>query len=150
MNKAFWNRIINASALLLFCSMVSTGTILKFILPPGSGRVEKVLAGSGREKTIDLLLGLSRHEWGEIHFYLSLGFLIILIIHLFLHWNWVRVTAWGTKQFPQPWPRKAVTLAITAFVIAALILPWIFKKETYDRKSLIQTKNIAVPVLPGT
>ena len=99
-NKAIWNRIINALALLLFCFMVSTGIVLKFVLPPGSGSVEKLFLGGGREKTVELLFGLSRHEWGEIHFYFSIAFLAILIVHLILHWSWIRATAWGTTQRP--------------------------------------------------
>lgn len=73
---------------------------------------------------------MSRHEWGEIHFYLSLGFLAILIFHLFLHWGWIRVTAWGTKQCPQPWQRKAITVLILLMILGAICLPWFFSAET--------------------
>jgi len=129
-NKVFWNRIINALALIVFCFMVSTGMILKVLLPPGSGRAVRLFRGGQNQKTIDLLLGMTRHEWGTIHFYLSISFLIILCIHLFLHWSWIRATAWGSKKAPQPWLRKAVTLFILSLILSAICLPLFFPAET--------------------
>jgi len=123
--KAFWNRVINALALIFFCFMISTGMILKYILPPGSGRAEGLFGGGGhRQRGAQLLLDMDRHEWGEIHFYLALGFLGLLLVHLILHWSWIRVTAWGTPQCPQPWHRKAITLFILFLIAVSLLVPW--------------------------
>jgi hypothetical protein len=69
-NKSSWNRIVNALSLVAFCLMVSTGMIMKWILPPGSGRMERFFSG-GHEKKMFVLLGMNRHEWGDIHFYIS-------------------------------------------------------------------------------
>lgn len=122
--KPFWNRVINALSLIAFCLMVSTGTVMKWILPPGSGRAGGRFAGHDGQGP-RLLLGLNRHEWGDIHFYISIVFLVLLALHLVLHWNWICVTAWGTKQCPQSWRRKAATILIVGSILAALILPWV-------------------------
>ena len=52
-----------ASACLL--TMVATGYVLRFPLPPGTNRTH-------------VLWGLSRHEWGAIHSWASLGLLVVI------------------------------------------------------------------------
>jgi len=83
MNRTFANFIIDIVAIFLFFGMLATGYILRFPLPPGSN------------KTFSLW-GYTRHQWGDVHFCISLGLLVVLIIHLVLHWNWV-VTVVGKR-----------------------------------------------------
>jgi len=33
---------------------------------------------------------MSRHEWGTIHFYLALLFVFLMIVHIILHWDWIK------------------------------------------------------------
>ena len=116
--------------------------MLKFILPPGSGRVEMLFKESGRfEKTIDVFMGLTRHEWGQIHFYIALIFLILLIIHLVLHWKWIQAMTFGTVNNPQPIKRKIITVSILIFIIFSLFFPWIAGKKTLTRTEFIQTEG---------
>jgi hypothetical protein len=70
------NIIIDLIAMLLFLGMIATGYLLRFPLPPGTN------------KTLTLW-GLSRHQWGDLHFWTSLGLLVVMLIHLALHWNWI-------------------------------------------------------------
>lgn len=35
-------------------------------------------------------LGLGRHDWGDLHFYAAIFFLLLLILHLYLHWAWIK------------------------------------------------------------
>jgi len=136
--KQSLNRIINALGLLTFVSMISTGIILKWILPPGSGRVESLMRGGfGQNKTIAILMGLTRHEWGEIHFYISIAFLIILIIHFVLHWDWIRATAWGTKKCPQSSLRRWMTIGIVIFIVISLALPWVLERKEMTKAAFL-------------
>ena len=80
MQRRYVNLLVDAVGLLLFFGLVSTGTIMAFILPPRMG-------GGGRAT----LMGLDRHGWGDIHFWISVGFLAMVVLHLFLHWRWL----WG-------------------------------------------------------
>jgi hypothetical protein len=107
--------------------MISTGFLLKWILPVGSGRIE--MSGIGRHgKAIYTVLGLDRHDWGQIHFYISLSLIGLLMIHLILHRKWILMTAWGTKDNPQSLTRRFITLGILIFILATLALPWILPK----------------------
>jgi len=33
---------------------------------------------------------LHRHQWGNIHFHLSIAFTVFVIIHLILSWSWIK------------------------------------------------------------
>jgi len=55
MNRTFINFITDALAALAMLGMIATGIILRFALPPGTSRS---LA----------LWGLTRHQWGDLHF----------------------------------------------------------------------------------
>ena len=75
-NKPNVNLLIDSCAALAFLGMLTTGYIIRFPLPPGTNK--------------DLTLwGLSRHEWGTIHFWTSITLITILLFHLFLHWQWI-------------------------------------------------------------
>jgi hypothetical protein len=36
------------------------------------------------------LWSMTRHEWGDIHFYLSALFVILMVVHIILHWTWIK------------------------------------------------------------
>jgi len=33
---------------------------------------------------------MTRHEWGDIHFYLAIGFVILMVVHIILHWSRIK------------------------------------------------------------
>ena len=59
--------------------MLGTGLALVWRLPPGSR--------GGRGLT---MLGWDRHAWGDFHFYLGVSMSVLVVIHLLLHWGWVK------------------------------------------------------------
>ena len=83
MNRTIANIIIDIIVAFLFLGMIATGYLLRFPLPPGSN------------KTLSLW-GYTRHQWGDVHFWISLGLLMVLLVHLVLHWNWI-VTVIGKR-----------------------------------------------------
>jgi hypothetical protein len=56
-----------------------SGFVLWFVLPSGGGRRGLELA----------YLGLTRHAWIDIHDWMAIALIIIVIIHLLVHWKWV-------------------------------------------------------------
>jgi Domain of unknown function (DUF4405) len=78
MSRGFLNLVIDTVAAALLTAMVGTGYILWFVLPPGTHRT-------------DILWGLLRHQWGAVHFWISLVLLTVLAIHVALHWRWLVV-----------------------------------------------------------
>jgi hypothetical protein len=111
MKRPLINMLVDFLSLLVFSFMISTGLLLKFVLPPRSGR--------------ETCFGLTRHEWGDVHFYVSILFLTVLFIHILLHWAWIQSMLWGTSSSPQPTSRKIMTVAVLILVAAILLFPWI-------------------------
>ena len=94
--------------------MISTGILIKYALPPRTG---DRLA----------IWGMGRHDWGDIHFWLSLGLLALLLLHVALHWSWVCTVAQKmfshTNGAPKPvrrWRRDLYGI-LTLAAFAALI-----------------------------
>ncbi|HAC15815.1 MAG TPA: hypothetical protein DCE78_07705 [Bacteroidetes bacterium] len=75
MKKPDLNFVIDAGSLVSFLVLASTGILMYLVLPAGSGR--------------DMVWGLTRHEWGDIHFWISMTFFALMGVHLILHWNWI-------------------------------------------------------------
>ncbi len=76
MSKASLIKFTDLFSFIGLCALISTGALLKFSLPPGS---------SGAN-----IWGLTRHQWGDIHFYVSVGFLFLMSLHLFLHIKFIK------------------------------------------------------------
>ncbi len=113
------NFAIDFVTLLIMFGVAMTGLFLRFVLPPGSR------GGAGRS-----LWSWDRHDFGDLHFYLVLGLLSIVVVHLALHWNWVCVTVrnWfarggGPAAGRHSWLRPASgVLALTLIVSAGAVL----------------------------
>ena len=104
------NYLIDLLSLLLFCGLVWTGSLIYFILPPGSR------SGGGLT-----LWGLDRHQFGDIHSGLAVALAIALIIHIALHWRWIcQITLTFIRPAGTDLSRRASRIA--AVVIAALIV----------------------------
>lgn len=106
---------VNALSFVAFLSLLSTGTILHFLLPPGSGS-----RGAGARR----FFSLTRHEWGDVHFYIAVIFLILLAVHLILHWNWLYAMAWGSKANPQPAWKRLITILMMLYMALTAALPF--------------------------
>lgn len=83
MSKNKLNLVIDVLAYLVMVALASTGLTLAYGLPPGTGGRH----GGGRG--VLTLLGRSRHEWGDVHFHLAIALLVLVVLHLVLHWRWV-------------------------------------------------------------
>ena len=81
MKRKNLNFAIDAVSLLVMLAMVVTGIVIHYLLPAGSG---------GRGGTGKLTLwGAGRHEWGEVHFWLAIATVVLIAVHVVLHWAWV-------------------------------------------------------------
>ena len=71
-------RALNALMWWVFCGMAGTGLLLASRLPPGSRGGSRLTA-----------LGWGRHDWGDVHTWLSYVFLALIAAHLAMHWRWL-------------------------------------------------------------
>jgi len=94
-----WNFVIDAAAFVAFLLLFSTGLLLRYQLPPGSGRLQGAGTGHGAaERPVTVLWRWTRHEWGEVHFWIAGALVAILAVHLILHWKWIVCMVQGTRS----------------------------------------------------
>ena len=83
------NYWIDLAMFLLMIGIAFIGILLGFVIPKGERFSDKAKS----------FWGIGRHDWGDIHLWLSLTFVVLLIVHLWLHWGWIVAT---TKQVFRP------------------------------------------------
>jgi hypothetical protein len=98
MNK---NIALDAIAYFCFCALAGTGLLLEFRLC---------------EDARGTILGLGAEEWSDIHEWVAYSFIAVVVLHLALHWVWIKKLAaryrWST----------VVGLAAGACLIGVLLL----------------------------
>jgi hypothetical protein len=109
----FWTDVVIA---LLMAGLVATGVIIKWVLPPGLGRggggghgpglgmgmgrgrggpgwgigAGGGGGGGGGGEQATSLLDLTRHGWGDVHFWIAAALVGGVLLHLALHWGWIK------------------------------------------------------------
>jgi hypothetical protein len=149
MKRSTWVSLVDAVAFVAFVFLVGTGVLLKFVLPPGSGRVlGHGGGGRGGGRPVALVWDMTRHEWGEIHFWLSVLFLVVVALHLLIHWRWILVSFKG--RHPQE-SRLLAGLGLVAVVgiLAVAVAPLLSPKKTVSRRELQQERAGEQPRAPG-
>jgi hypothetical protein len=112
MKKADWQYLVNTLLFLCIVGIIIIGILMGLFLPKGPSAPE----------SSKYFLNLHRHQWGNIHFYLSIAFTVLLIIHLTLDWKWIKARA--THIFKTAW--KTALVATAAVSILLLFFIWLF------------------------
>ena len=121
-NKSKLNLIIDIIMLLLLIPVSGIGLLMKYVLVPGIER--NIIYGDD----VDLkYFGLSRHQWGGVHFTLSIFFLIMLILHIILHWKVIMSVF--KQMIPALTIRIGITLFLVFFCLIILISPFFILPE---------------------
>ncbi|RIL01677.1 MAG: hypothetical protein DCC71_17320 [Proteobacteria bacterium] len=112
-SRASWNALVDGISFAAFVLLTSTGVLLRWTLPPGSGRRTTVF-------------GLDRHEWGTLHFWMAIALLAALSLHLALHWRFIANVVRGRARTGS-WKRAAIgvfgLIALLALALAPFFAP---------------------------
>ena len=119
MKRTSLHFIVDILALLAFALMSSTGILLHYLLPPGSGR-------------FSTLWDMNRHEWGEIHFWISIALFLLLVVHLLLNWRWIVAIVKGHHQEYSVYRVALGIIGLIALLLFAAI-PLLIPVEQGDR-----------------
>jgi hypothetical protein len=106
--KNLIHRVLNLLLYLGFCAMLGTGLLMAYRLPPGSR------GGSGLT-----VLGIDRHEWGDVHLWISYIFIAVVIAPLAMNWTWLNKIAASMKPL-RLWGGLLVGIVI---IVLLLLLP---------------------------
>lgn len=108
MKRTTVNLILDGLAALLMMGLVCTGIILRFALPPGSNKDRS-------------LWELGRHQWGDVHFWLAVALLLVVLLHVANHWTWVVAVTIGRKSkasYRTRWFSGVVFLVVLTGLVA--------------------------------
>lgn len=78
------NIVIDVISFLCLILLLLTGLLIHYVLPRGS---------QGNS-----VLGLTRHDWGDVHFWIAIIFVSVIIIHLILHSSWIKASLFSRKK----------------------------------------------------
>ena len=131
----FW---IDLISLLVMLGLIWTGLLIHYVLPPGTGGRH-----GGQEAT---LWGLGRHDYGDIHFYMALAMIGLMVIHVWLHWSWVCTTVnklLGMKATSSA--RRAMCGVAILMISAALLCGSLFwtKNQINSTSKVVEQETIA-------
>jgi hypothetical protein len=76
MRRATANFTVNLVSFVVLLGLSGSGLIIA--MPHEHGPNEK------------RILGLGRGQWGDIHLWLGIAFVVLMLVHLVLHWEWVK------------------------------------------------------------
>jgi hypothetical protein len=138
MQRTDWKYLIDVLLFLSIFGIVAIGVLLGFVIPRGPSAPEEA----------KYFLGLHRHQWGDMHLYFALVFVLVLVVHLILEWSWIKGKS---RQFASArWP-----LLIGAVAVGGCLVPlsgWVILRVarspyTDQRPALARTR---VPEVSGS
>lgn len=78
MNKQKTNYLVDFLALISFLFAGTSALAIKFFMPSGV-----------RQGRLQEFLGIQKGVWSEIHDWAGIIFIILVIVHFILHWDWI-------------------------------------------------------------
>jgi hypothetical protein len=148
MKRTHVNALIDAVAFLAFLLLLSTGFILEYQLPPGSGGLQGFGMGRGAShRMVHLLWGWTRHEWGQVHYWIALSMMAVLAVHLVLHWKWIVCTVRGTHTDASGY-RFVLGVVGLVFAILLSIAPFLSDTTAMTRGELRESRSAAATQQP--
>ena len=142
------NRVIDTLAFVGFVLVATTGFLLHVLLPLGSGRLYGVGTGYRAEgKSVTLLWGLTRHDWGAIHLWVAMGLMVVLATHLLLHWSWITCSLRGRPR-ERSGLRVALGLMGLVILLAISFTPWLSPMARVTRAQRLAQSPPATSLAP--
>jgi hypothetical protein len=105
--KNDWKYLIDALLFVDLCSIAAIGLMLAFVIPSGRG-----------SEASKFFMGLHRRQWGDIHLYLSLFMLGLIVLHIWLNWAWV--VSFTKGYFGERWKKALWSLSL-AWLLVVLV-----------------------------
>jgi hypothetical protein len=139
MKRATLISAIDVIAFIAFLFLTSSGILLRYMLPPGSGRWAEVW-------------GMTRHQWGEVHFWVALFFFAVLALHLLQHWRFVLGLFRGHLKECLRWRVSLGLVGLVAVILlglAPLVSPVQIDESRGERPYRGGGQGLHQPQLPG-
>jgi len=142
MSRTALNAIVDAVAYAGLVALATTGLMLRFQMPPGSGGLHGMGSGAGAgSRPVTVVWGLSRHEWGSVHYWIALVLMAVLAGHLILHWKWIVCVLRGKPHADVSGGRFALGIAGLVLVTLLAASPLLSPAQTTPRSELLKSPD---------
>jgi hypothetical protein len=108
MKKTDWQYLVDTLLFLCIVGIIFIGFLMGLVLPKGPAAPESA----------KYFLGLHRHQWGNIHFYLSIAFSALVIIHLIFSWKWIKGKS--RQIFKKGWSSMLIVTAVASILVLTI------------------------------
>lgn len=108
MKKTDWQYLVDTLLFLCIVGIIFIGFLMGLFLPQGPTAPE----------SSKYFLGLHRHQWGNIHLYLSITFTALVIIHLILSWKWIKSKS--RQIFKKGWISVLIFTALASILVLTI------------------------------
>lgn len=106
MKEPTWRYLVDVVLFVCLGGMTFIGILLGLVIP----------AGPASSEASKYFLGLHRHQWGNIHAYLSIVFVVLTIVHIVFNWKWI------TAKTSQIFKKRAAPILVAAATVPFLVL----------------------------
>lgn len=130
MRRSLLNFAVDSLTFLVMLGMIATGLLIRFVLPPGSGERRS-------------LWDYTRHDWGDVHFWLAVALGGLVLIHLALHWSWVcsLVSRWCVSDKGRARPKAALRRNLVGVVLLLSVMGLITGFLWVAARSVVETRG---------
>ena len=130
MKKNTTNFLVDMFLFFDFIALVFTGVLLR--------NVPQAMSGAS-------ILGVTRHDWVDLHWVLALALVLVIFLHLALHWSWAKGSSKRYLRIGSKTLAVSATLAIIFFgIVAPGYLTKDFPKTKEDSYKLEQEAGIVL------
>lgn len=106
--KTDWKYLVDTLLFICIVGIAFIGFLVGLVMPEGPQE----------SSSSKYFLGLHRHQWGNIHFYLSITFVCLVVIHLILSWSWIKGKA--RQLFKRAWKTMLILTGGVSVVVVVL------------------------------
>jgi hypothetical protein len=108
MTRPNWNYLVDVVMFSMMGAMIFIGVLMAFFLASGP------VIDEGSK----YVWGLHRHQWGDIHMILSFIFTGLFLIHILLHWGWIKGATKKLLRSP------ATLILILLLPVLVILVAW--------------------------
>jgi hypothetical protein len=138
MTRPNWNYLVDVAMFSLMGAMIFIGVLMAFFLA----------SGPVIDEGTKYVWGLHRHQWGDIHMILSFIFTGLFLIHILLHWSWIKGATRKLLRSP------ATLVLVLLLPVLVVLLSWsVSEKDSlayaeFGRRAGARLRRAEVPPPP--
>ena len=111
MKKNTTNFLADMFLFIDFIALIFTGVLLR--------NVPQAMSGAS-------ILGVTRHDWVDLHWVLALALVLVIFIHLALHWSWAKGSS---KRYLRVGPKTLAVAVVLIIIFFGIVAPGFLTKD---------------------